>query len=131
LGHASHIAYGALVELPHGFVLEYVTAFDLASRLILFAVAGIDADDVGEAVGIEDAFGEWNGALLEEAEADFGAICGVSGGHCLDGRERQGREGQGESEEGCCGGFACLVDEIAAVVVVVNGIQLMKILTAN
>ena len=80
LGDTCHIAYGALVEFADCLVFEDVAAFDLTAGFVFFAIARVDADDVGEAVGVEDAFGEGDAAFVEEAEADGGSVGGVGGG---------------------------------------------------
>mmetsp|Transcript_15942 Transcript_15942/g.30435 ORF Transcript_15942/g.30435 Transcript_15942/m.30435 type:complete len:463 (+) Transcript_15942:127-1515(+) len=102
LGHARHVGDGALVEFPHDVVFEYVPAVDLTARFVGFAVAGVDADDVGEAVGVEDAFGKGELAFFEEAEAYGRSVGGVGGGD--GGRGGGGGGGEGEGGEGECQG---------------------------
>ena len=57
LGYTRHVANRTLVEFSNGLILKDVTAFDLASGLVCLAIARIDTDDVGKAVGVEDTLG--------------------------------------------------------------------------
>lgn len=101
LRDAVHVGHGALVELPDDLVLEDVAALDLAARLVGGVVAGVDADDVGQALGVGDALGERDAALLEEAADDLLRRGGVGRPGRLDRRERasHGIERQREGQE--------------------------------
>lgn len=79
LGDTCHVGYGTLVEFTNYVILEDVAAIDLTAGFVRLAVACVDADDVGEAVGVGDAFGEWDSALFEEARADGFSVGGVGG----------------------------------------------------
>lgn len=76
--YAGHVRNGALVEFANGRIVENVTALNLTLDLVGSTVARVDAHDIGQTLGVDNALGQRYGALLKETTDNLFGIGGVS-----------------------------------------------------
>mmetsp|Transcript_6597 Transcript_6597/g.18482 ORF Transcript_6597/g.18482 Transcript_6597/m.18482 type:complete len:242 (-) Transcript_6597:229-954(-) len=105
LRYAGHVAHGALVKFSDNVILPEVTAFNLTINFVGSAVARVDANDIGQATWVGNAFGEGQLALLKQARDNVQRIGRGGGRH---GGEWQGGCGGAANANGQGGGEECL-----------------------
>ncbi len=109
-GDTIHIRHSTLIEFSHDTILKDVTAFDLTSSFIFLPITGVDANDVGEAVGVGDAFREGKLALVQQTESDGLSVSCEGRFDVLD--RSEGVEGDGEGYHCTSDSFSNLSDEV-------------------
>ena len=67
------------IEFTHNFIFKIITTLDLTSNFIGTSSTGIDAHDIGQTFGIEDAFAQLQGTFLKQTRDNFRGWIGGGG----------------------------------------------------
>lgn len=85
LRHALLLCQGAPIELAHHLVLKEVAASNLAPYFVLFSIASVETDDIGQALAVKQAPAQLKLTVLQQARTDLEAISS---------KRRQGHKGR-------------------------------------